>query len=188
MRTVRARAAESEPPERTQRAGPAEPRAPAAAPATQVLHLQRQAGNRAVAALLARAPTDRAGGRGAQGHPRGRPEARDDRRQLLLGGRGLPPRSHNGTGNPNVRDVVLSSDQGKHSSDLARALIDGRSLGTIELVVMRDGEPVYKIKLVNAFMSSYSVAAGAGGRPPEESWSLVFDGLEMEYLHPPAGE
>src|SRR5215210_4225373 len=146
MRTVPARAAESEPPERTERAGPAEPRAPTAAPAAQVLHLQRQAGNRAVAALLARAPAETAP---ADAPPKDTHVVVPKLGTIVvhsfsMGGASRPG-SDRGTGKPNVRDVVLSSDQGKHSSDLARALIDGRSLGTIELVVMRDGEPVYKI-------------------------------------------
>src|SRR4051794_21936144 len=61
MTTLPAREPKAEPPERTDRAGVVEPRpSTAATPAGRVLALQRQAGNRAVTALLARDPTPNA--------------------------------------------------------------------------------------------------------------------------------
>jgi type VI protein secretion system component Hcp len=174
MTTQRARHPRPEPPGRTQRGGPLAARAPAAA---RVLALQRQAGNRAVVALLARTPRTEAPAQPKDTHAI---VATLGTIPLLSFSWGVSGRRDR-DGGPGVKELSLSSEAGSHSPALWRAAAEGTPLGTVEIVLMKDGKPYARIKLHGAVVSAYSTGAGSAGRSkPVETWSLNADGVEWE--------
>jgi type VI protein secretion system component Hcp len=174
MTTQRARHPRPEPPGRTQRGGPLAARAPAAA---RVLALQRQAGNRAVVALLARTPRTEALAQPKDTHAIVAKIGTIPLLSFSWGASGRRDRD----GGPGVKELSLSSQAGSHSPALWRAAAEGTPLGTVEIVLMKDGKPYARIKLHGAVVSAYSTGAGSAGRSkPVETWSLNADGVEWE--------
>ena len=102
-----------------------------------------------------------------------------------LGGR--QPASPSGRGQnreastPAVAEVVITTIQGEHSSELFKRSLSGEPFSA-EIVFVKDGKPYMKIKLTNALISSFSVS-GHGGGPdsrPMEAWTLNADKIEYE--------
>jgi type VI protein secretion system component Hcp len=174
MMKRRARHPGPAPLERTERGGPAPPRAVPAGPAADVLALQRLAGNRAVAALVARTPRAEAP-----------PQPKDT--HVIVPKLGTIPLlsfqwgvgGQDREGRSALKELSLSSEVGSHSSALWRAATDGTPLGTVEVVLMKDGKPYGRIKLHNAMVSSYSTGGRSGGHhKPTETWSLNVESIE----------
>jgi type VI protein secretion system component Hcp len=157
------------------------------APAQRVLALQRQAGNRAVAALLARKPAP--------------PKTPPVPPEVLKGNHVIIPKvgtiplesiswgaSSGGKDDPapklRVQDVHVITELGPHSQDLMLAVANGSSLGTVEIVLVHHGKPYMRLKLTKARVTSYSVSGHLGDRAPQgkltESWSMVAEKFEAE--------
>ena len=84
---------------------------------------------------------------------------------------------------PTVSEIVITTVQGDHSSELFRRSLQGEGVSA-EIVFVKPGEskPYMKIKLSNVMISSYSVS-GHGGGPdskPMESWTLNATKIEYE--------
>jgi hypothetical protein len=148
------------------------------APAAGVLALQRSAGNRAVAAMLARSPDTAA--------PKGEEKAAGQHavfpgigtiplQSIQFGGGGPPGRARD---EPAVRDIVCTSLQGEHSAALMRASLEGK--GVDVEIIMPSGKGTLIIKLTNAMVTSYSTGSG-GGDKPMETWALNFTAIEYRY-------
>ena len=140
-------------------------------PLAPVLELQRMAGNRAVTALLARDPKPKTPA----------PEKKDPPKQSYVAISGMDPivfESAQLGGKPSlsatrrggereapapaVAEVVITTIQGDHSSDLFKRSLQGQPFSA-EIVFVKDGKPYMKIKLTNALISSYSVSGHGGG-------------------------
>ena len=153
------------------------------------------AGNRAVTALLARDPKPKT--------PAKAPEKKKDPpkqsyvaisgmdpivfESAQLGGRPSLSPSHRGSEReapvPAVAEVVITTIQGDHSTELFQRSLSGKPFSA-EIVFQKDGVPYMKIKLTNFLISSYSLS-GHGGGPdskPMESWTLNADKIEYETL------
>jgi Type VI secretion system effector, Hcp len=152
---------------------PAEAGAPR--PEQRVLALQRSAGNRAVSAMLARAPETAVP---ADAKDTAGPTA-------TLSGIGTIPLLSVGldpAGGPPDRegeaklpkDILLTSKLGKHSALLSKASADGTSMD-VEIVMPRGGGAL-RIKLTGAVVSSYSASGET------ESWQLSFSSIKFEHV------
>jgi type VI protein secretion system component Hcp len=146
--------------------------------ADRVLALQRSVGNRAVIALLARAPDDK------------KPQEEQGAARVTLpeigtinvlsfgfGNAGRPGLGTIGGGTgkgATVQDMTFSSRVGEHSPKLQRAVIDGKPM-TVE-VVMQSGGKVMHLTLTGALVSHYSTAST--GPDAIESWTLNFQAVE----------
>jgi type VI protein secretion system component Hcp len=152
------------------------------------------AGNRAVTALLARDPKTKT-------PPAKTPAKKKDPpkqsyvaisgmdpivfESAQLGGRSNPAPSHRGSEReapaPAVAEVVITTIQGEHSSELFKRSLSGEPFPA-EIVFQKDGKPYMKIKLTNALISSISVSGHGGGADskPMESWTLNADKIEYE--------
>ena len=178
---------------------PAREVATAVAPAQHVLALQRQAGNRAVGALLSRAPKPKTPPKVPAPKP---PELKDGIYAVVPGigtiqlqsaqlgttgqvntpsGRG----SSREVGAPSLADIAVTSEQGDHSTQLFRAALEG-SLGTVEIRFVKGGKAYMTIKLHNASITSFSISGtgGLAGSKPLESWVLNGDKIEYETQQP----
>ena len=161
------------------------PRRPAA---ERVLALQRSAGNRAVSDLLARSPAvkDAEKSAGASGL------------SVTLSGIGTIPllsvgfgASSRGGGDggagsgkpPAVREVVLSSKVGEHSTKLMRASVEGQVMDVEIILPAKEG--AVRIKLKGAIVSQYSTG-GRGEDRGTEVWTLNFQAIEQTSEAPPA--
>jgi type VI protein secretion system component Hcp len=166
-------------------------------PEAQVLQLQRTAGNRAVTALVARdTPKTKA-------PPPQKPE-KPLPKQTYVTLRGMDPipvesvqfgstrhmqrkdpEKKDAPAAPAISEVVITSFQGDHSSDLFKKSLWGEPFSAeIVFVKQPDGQPYLKIKLTNALISSINVS-GHGGGPdgkPMESWTLNAEKIEYENL------
>jgi type VI protein secretion system component Hcp len=160
-------------------------------PHAPVLELQRMAGNRAVTALLARDPKPKT--------PAKTPAKKDPPKQSYvsisgmdpivfesaqLGGRSNPAPSHRGSEREAptaaVAEVVITTIQGDHSSELFKRSLSGEPFSA-EIVFVKDGKPYMKIKLTNAMISSFSVSGhGGADSRPMESWTLNATKIEYE--------
>jgi type VI protein secretion system component Hcp len=185
---------EQEPPERTPTSAAPEPGI-SPAPAQQVLALQRQVGNRAVGALLARAPKTKKPPK----MPAPKPPTLADGVYAVVPGIGIIPLhsaqmgstiSPNTPGRgadrepvaPKLADITVSADQGDHSDQIFRAAIQGDNLGVVEIRFVKGGKTYMAIKLHNAMITSFNVS-GAGGDThgkPLESWTFNGDKIEYE--------
>jgi len=177
--TRRARHLLPDSPERAERTGRGLARA---TPAARVLALQRQAGNRAVVALLARAP-------GAKAPVKPKAPATPKETYLIVPKLGmLPLRSFSwgvsGRAGPQaqINELTVTTELGDRSSALAQAVATGTSLGTVEIVLMKDGEPYARVKLHDALVSSYSMSNGDGTGKPVESWTLNAKSIKWEAI------
>jgi hypothetical protein len=160
------------------------PPAPAA-PTAEVLALQRSAGNRAVTALLSRAP-DTAAPKGKE-----KPPAAASGHRVEFPGIGTipvssaqmgetrerprPPSGEREPRTPTFTDMTFASQVGAHSAALFRASADGRA-ADVE-VIMASGDTTIVIKLTNAIVSSYRTSGGSGSTI--ESWTLNFSAAEF---------
>ena len=162
-------------------------------PHAPVLELQRMAGNRAVTALLARDPKPKTPAktppkqkRPAEAELRGHQRNGPDRLRIgpTRGRPSLSP-SHRGSEReaptPAVAEVVITTIQGEHSTELFKRSLSGEPFSA-EIVFVKDGKPYMKIKLTNALISSFSVSGHGGGADsrPLESWTLNADKIEYE--------
>ena len=152
------------------------------------------AGNRAVAALLARDPKPKTPPAKAPAKKKDPPKqsyvAISGMDPIVfesaqLGGRSSISPSHRGSEReapaPAVAEVVVTTIQGDHSTELFKRSLAGQPFSA-EIVFQKDGKPYMKIKLTNALISSFSVS-GHGGGPdakPMESWTLNADKIEYE--------
>jgi hypothetical protein len=164
------------------------------APADRVLALQSTAGNRAVAAMLARDP-DAPVQADAKDAPKDKKPAAPSGMHVTLGGLGTialesatiqgsgPGGGSGGTGRGRdqerqpPREIILSSKLGEHSAALQRALVDGKPM---------DGEIVLsgvKIVVKGAVVSSYSTSEAGGGKEPMEAWTINVQSIE--FVKPP---
>ena len=150
--------------------------------AAELLALQRSAGNRAVAAMLARdtkTPPKPKEDKAAPPKPTGP--------HVTIAGIGLIPLesfqwgSHQGAGGhgggqPQVTEMQFSSKIGPHSNDLFRATLSGEAHDAEIVYPTQDGE--LRIKLKGAMVSSYSMSGE--GKDAMESWTLNFTGVEFK--------
>jgi hypothetical protein len=136
--------------------------------AARMLALQRTVGNHAVAAMLAREAA---------------PKEEPAHTLAIIEGLGTIPLESVSLGQEQkggsrekpvtTREVSMTSKQGKHSSDLQRASIDGRSF-EVELLI---GDKL-RVKLHKAMISTFSMS-GHGGEGPMDSWSLNAESIEF---------
>jgi type VI secretion system secreted protein Hcp len=89
--------------------------------------------------------------------------------------------------NSNFGKIELTSQMGKASNDLALSVANGTVRPEITMHWCRSGDSasdgllVYSIwKMKHVVIDSYSLAASEDG-VPEETWSLAYVGLEIEY-------
>ena len=150
--------------------------------AAELLALQRSAGNRAVAAILARdakAPPKPKEDKAAPPKPAGP--------HVMIDGIGVIPLESfqwgsqrgpggHGGGQPQATEMQLSSKIGPHSTDLFRATLSGEARDAEIVHPTKDGE--LRIKLKGAMVSSYSVSGE--GKDAMESWTLNFTGVEFK--------
>jgi len=146
------------------------------------------AGNRAVAALIARAP---------KAKPKPKPPAETpapaqpkDSHVIVPGVGTIPVESFSwGTraregpseGKASFTDLHLSSEVGDHSAAVMLAVTDGTRFETIELVLMKEGTPYLRVKLHKAYITSYQIGGGGTGRAkPVETWSIDAESVEWE--------
>ena len=152
------------------------------------------AGNRAVAALLARDPKPKTPPAKAPAKKKDPPKqsyvAISGMDPIVfesaqLGGRSSISPSHRGSEReapaPAVAEVVVTTIQGDHSTELFKRSLAGQPFSA-EIVFVKDGKPYMKIKLTNALISSFSVSGRGGGADskPLESWTLNADKIEYE--------
>jgi len=158
--------------------------ATAPTPAAGLLAVQRSAGNRAVASLLARDATPTAPTQQRVKYVTmpgiGDIPIESVQSAVSQGGRGAGrPETDPGKGKSKPREVVLTSLVGDHSAELVRANLEGTEFDPAEIVLTKDGKPYLRIKLAKAMVSSYSVAGGHGDRPTE-SWTLTAEEITFE--------
>jgi type VI protein secretion system component Hcp len=154
------------------------------------MQLQRMAGNRAVAALIARDSTTKA--------PPAKPKKDPPKQNHVVisgmdpivfqsaqvGGRQNPTSSSRAgqreTGAPQVAEIVITTMLGEHSTKLFQQSLRGEPFSAEIVFVDKDGKPYLTIKLKNAMISSYSVSGHGGGEDskPMESWTLNADKIE----------
>jgi type VI protein secretion system component Hcp len=161
-----------------------------------VLQLQRSAGNRAVAALVARdTPKTKA-------PPPKKPEKPPPKQTYVkiegmdaipvesvqFGAHSRPSRQDREKSEPSppaFSEIVITSLLGDHSNALVKMSLWGEpSSAEIVFVKGADGQPYMKLKLTKALISSYNVS-GHGGSPdghPMESWTLNAEKIEYEHL------
>ena len=147
-------------PEELDRREPAPPRPPPAA--DSVLELQRSAGNRAVSAYLAREPLP----------ADVKQETKVTGPHATLPGIGTIPLRSVGFGDGKSaapRELSMSSAVGKHSSQLTKAMLDGRAM---EVEVVLAGGLVLKLK--GAIVSSYATSSDG----EIETWTLNFTSID----------
>ena len=150
--------------------------------AAELFALQRSAGNRAVAAMLARdakAPPKPKEDKAAPPKPAGPYVTIDGIGVIPLEsfqwGSHRGPGGHGG-GQPQVSEMQLSSKIGPHSNDLFRATLSGEAHDAEIVYPTKDGE--LRIKLKGAMVSSYSTSGE--GKDAMESWTLNFTGVEFK--------
>lgn len=148
--------------------------------AAELLALQRSAGNRAVAAMLAR---------DAKAPPKPKdkdkaPPARAAGPRITIAGVGEIPLesfqwgTHRGAGGDQqqqVTEMVLTSKVGPHSTDLWRSMSHGEAHDAEIVYPSKDGE--LRITLKGAIVSSYTLSGD--GEDALEGWSLNFTGVEF---------
>ena len=183
---------EPEPPERPQPTVAPEP-VTSTAPAERMLALQRQIGNRAVSALLARDPTPKTPPKMPAPKP---PELKDGIWAIVPGvgtielhsaqlGQHRQIRSPAGRGTSREpatapTEIVVTSDHGDHSDKIFRWSLSGEP-ALVEIRFIKGGKAYLTIKLHQALITSYSVSGHGGGVEdrPLESW--VLNGTKIEY-------
>jgi type VI protein secretion system component Hcp len=180
-------------PDRSQRAAPTAVRASGAA-AKHVLALQRGAGNRAVAALLAR-------DKKAPAKPPAKPPPKLEDGvwavvpevgtiRLRSAQFGIRRAMTSPTGRGTAREaepqappeLVVTSDLGDHSDKIFQAAMGG-SLGTVEIRFVKGGKAYMTVKLISTLVTSYSVSGHGGGTSgdhPVESWTLSASKIAYE--------
>jgi type VI protein secretion system component Hcp len=159
------------------------------------MELQRMAGNRAVAALIARDPKTKSPPAKA---PAGKQSAPKQNHVALSGMAPIPIESaqfgqtraqartdrEKPESTPAHSDVVITAHLGDHSSELFQRSLRGEPFSAEVVFVKPDGQPYLKVKLTNVLIGSYSVS-GHGGGPdarPMESWTLNAEKIEFEQL------
>jgi hypothetical protein len=155
-----------------QRTDAAEPHATAGAPPTErLLALQRSAGNRAVSAMLARAPDTAvpADAKGTEG---------SGMRATLEGIGTIPLLSINIQPGRGMRDeqslpreITVTSRYGPHSARLHKAMLDGKAMD-VEIVMQGRGATV-RLSLKAAVVSGYHPPGG----DEIESWTLDYSSI-----------
>jgi hypothetical protein len=135
---------------------PAPPSRPA--PTERVLALQRAAGNRAVGTLLARAPK-------AKPKPAPKePESLAERRVSHIVLEGMAPIEAEGWSwagaSANNRDLQVTVRQGAHSSELMRAVTEGREFPHAELNWYGRSGGGFRVRFTGVMITSYHVAGG----------------------------
>jgi type VI protein secretion system component Hcp len=157
-----------------------------------MLALQRQIGNRAVGALLAREPT-----KTPPKMPTPKPPELKDGIYAIVPGIGTIELhsaqlgAHRHTTSPAGRgnsrepaapptEIVVTSHLGDHSDKLFRWSVVGEP-ATVEIRFIKGGKAYLTIRLHRALISSYSVSGHGGGVEdrPLESW--VLNGMKIEY-------
>jgi type VI secretion system secreted protein Hcp len=193
--TLDYRATRRRPGHRTESDRTANPAPIGAAPPHPVLALQRQIGNRAVGALIARGPTPKTP---VKPPPKKDPEPLKDgiwatvpgvgtiqlhsaqigthRNMTTPAGRG----ANREASAPQVTEVVVTSDLGDHSNNLFRQALWGEGKD-VEIRFVKGGKAYLTIKLKQALISSYNVSGHGGGvdSKPMESWAL--NAIKIEY-------
>jgi type VI protein secretion system component Hcp len=162
-----------------QTAAPSQRSRAARSPGNPVLALQRQIGNRATQALLARET------------------ATQPRYTAKLSGIGTialesfsfgvakPSVGSDGAGRDGpkaeTRELHFDSVVGDHSPELFRHSASGIVVKEVEIVLRKQGNAYLTIKLKNAHVVSYSTGSG-GGQAGEkhESWSLAYESIEYK--------
>jgi type VI secretion system secreted protein Hcp len=154
------------------------------------MELQRMAGNRAVAALIARDTTTKT--------PPAKPKKDPPKQNHVVmsgmdpivlqsaqvGGRQNPTSSSRAGQRegaaPQVAEIVITTILGEHSTQLFQRSLRGEPFSAEIVFVDKDGTPYLTIKLTNALISSYSVSGHGGGADskPMESWTLNADKIE----------
>jgi type VI protein secretion system component Hcp len=150
--------------------------------AAELLALQRSAGNRAVAAMLARdtkTPPKPKEDKAAPPKPTGPHVTIEGIGVISL--ESFQWGSHQGAGGhgggrPQVTEMQLSSKLGPHSNDLFRATLSGEPHDAEIVYLTKDGE--LRVKFQGAIVSSYSTSGA--GKDAMESWTLNFTGVEFK--------
>jgi len=179
MRYSRDEARRQQPDELARRAAGDEPERPE--PLEQLFALQRSAGNRAVSAMLARAPdtaapTDDKGAKTTSG-PRATLPGIGTIALMSInldvgGGAG----GGGGGGSESVREITITSRQGPHSTKLHKAALDGNAMDVV--ISLPRGEKTVRLSLKGAIVSSYRPSNSEG--EAIESWTLDFSAIKHE--------
>ena len=79
-------------------------------------------------------------------------------------------------------DVTVSCEQGDHSSELLRLILENKDIGPVEIAFVKDGKPYMTVKLTGVLVTSYSISGSAGDTHsrPTETFSLSPE--KIEYL------
>jgi len=151
-----------------------------------VLALQRQIGNRAVGALLARAPTP------APAKPKVEmtsgpyaviPKIGTIKLQSVQIGGPLPSTGNSrGGGQAPRMDVTVSCEQGDHSSELFRLILENKDIGPVEIAFVKDGKPYMTVKLTGVLVTSYSISGSAGDTHSRPTENFSMSPEKIEYL------
>jgi hypothetical protein len=193
MTAVSAPEPESEPPERKERAGVGDARAAgggAIGTAARVLALQRTAGNRAVAAMIARddgtvelAP---------------KPEVLNSNHAIVAGVGTFPIMSWSigsrsrDTGDakapPPVPEVSVTSESGDHSAKLMLATATGEPIPSVTIVMVRAGKAYLRLTITKAYLTSFSTGPSRGDLKPMDQWTVKGEKLNWEYSEPPKSD
>ena len=99
---------------------------------------------------------------------------------------GSNQRSH---ANTNFTKIELTSQIGKASNELALAVANGTVKDKVTMVWCRSGDnaaeglkPFATWTFKNVIIDKYAISASADGIP-EETWSIAYVGVKMEYAH-----
>ena len=166
-----------------------------------MLALQRQIGNRAVGALLARAPS-----KTPPKMPAPKPPELKDGIYAIVPGIGTIELNsaqigmHRHTTSPAGRgtsrepaapptEIMVTSHLGDHSDKIFRWSIGGEP-ATVEIRFIKGGKAYMTIRLHQALITSYSVSGHGGGveERPLESWALQGTKVEYEAAPSPAAD
>ena len=148
----------------------------------RLLTLQRAAGNRAVATVVARSPRAKPKPK-PKPAPKG-PQGLAERRISHIVLSGLAPIEvvswswqGGAIGGPagaegSVRELQITTRTGDHSSTLMSAITEGREFAQAELVVYGPQGGGFRVMLSRVMVTSYQNAPGASGEAPLENLGL----------------
>jgi hypothetical protein len=172
------------------RAPPGGPRlAPGATPAERLLALQHAAGNRAVGALLARAPKTKRKGPPKPAPPDPHSFAARRISHIVLPGVGEieilswswgGPRKVEGANA--ASELSIMSPHGEHSSALMLAVADGTRFeeATLHYYSRHGGQSLW-LALKRATLTSYQTGGGPADQDPTDTWSISPEEVKVEY-------
>ena len=83
-------------------------------------------------------------------------------------------------------DVTVSSDAGHHSDGLFRAILEGKDIGPVEILFVKEGKPYLTVKLTGVAVVSFNISGSPGG--DGQAHRELDDAAEkIEYWRPATG-